>query len=796
MLKILQIEKTQDFYHYQCDNQENLTIITPNPQLADLVRSQFSVRGAQVDCITISKFIRDELNQLNIDEILDNYRGKSELTLLLGAIWKKIGREPNHTKFNKAFNLLTEFRSFSLSDQVLETVLDHYDSELKESVLWLHRFLEQMEIVDEHKSYFLLSEKLRSSNVPVDYPSDRNLVFSGFDFLSASQVDLFKSLGLRDNVYIPIYRDVYEKSQNSDWINWFDEHNLELIDISNKSISNSEIQCQNFPKGYLAKALSELSVLDFDLILGVKDLTREYVQEIPLVGFSSKVSVNIFSDDFEHCSNRLDVLLDGNEISTGKLREFIQQEIQLLIRIKNFRSLKCYFTILNKVNEWESLSDENNVLSHFDLDIIKKSASLDLPRTNLATLNPLAQRKIKCLKDLDEFKNSKITMILSSNYLGLKASGSAYTENVEKYLSSIGPVKRAEFEMNILRSRLKEFMADNKVSLLVEDGYIEHETVWSDLLSELKLVKEPLKLNFEQEKFSYITDEKSLELKSISASKLQKYMDCPRKYYQQYALNQTPKVFLPSELNVMELGQLQHKVIEKYFEHSSVYEEEAHEKIVRAYLSRWMKDKDILEHVREEYFIETKSYTQKTIQVISQMKKGLSLDHQFEYEFTESIEGIRYNGSVDCFLSGANGKRKIILDFKRSNSVFLSYKSILEYEQVQLWFYLKRLLHEKLIDKDDEIAIGYIDLSKFENSTLFTNDEGLAHELKSNYEFQKISLFKDFPSQLDEYSVLEEQAVTKMQQDRDFHPSPSGEKACNYCSIKNICSKEKPNGNS
>ena len=71
-----------------------------------------------------------------------------------------------------------------------------------------------MEIVDEHKSYFLLSEKLRSSNVPVDYPTERNLVFYGFDFLSASQVDLFKSLALRDDVHIPIYKTVFEKDNN------------------------------------------------------------------------------------------------------------------------------------------------------------------------------------------------------------------------------------------------------------------------------------------------------------------------------------------------------------------------------------------------------------------------------------------------------------------------------------------------------------------------------------------------------------------------------------------------------
>ena len=260
MLKILQIEKTQDFFNYQNNNPDQLSVVSPNPQMADLVRGKFADLGTEAESITISKFIKNELNSLEIDEILENYKGKSELTLLLGAIWKKIGKNPDPVQFNKAFNLLTEFRSFSLSEQVLETVLDQYDSGLKESVLWLHRFLEQLEIVDEHKSYFLLSEKLRTSDLNPSYPQDRQIVFYGFDFMAASQIDMLKSLALRNDVHIPIYKDVLKKSQNIDWINWFDEHNLEIIDISEKLESQSELETSFFPKGYFSKALKNLNI--------------------------------------------------------------------------------------------------------------------------------------------------------------------------------------------------------------------------------------------------------------------------------------------------------------------------------------------------------------------------------------------------------------------------------------------------------------------------------------------------------------------------------------------------------
>ena len=112
---------------------------------------------------------------------------------------------------------------------MLEAVLENYDEHLASGVLWLHRFMNELDLIDEHRSYFLLAETLRQGDLPVEYIVDKKLIFYGFDFMTASQVDLLKALALRDEVVIPFYSEAYKQTNNFDWINWFDEYNMERM---------------------------------------------------------------------------------------------------------------------------------------------------------------------------------------------------------------------------------------------------------------------------------------------------------------------------------------------------------------------------------------------------------------------------------------------------------------------------------------------------------------------------------------------------------------------------------------
>jgi CRISPR/Cas system-associated exonuclease Cas4 (RecB family) len=795
MLKILQITKTQDFFKFNevssnTESGELPIIVTPNPQIADLVRNRFDTQGIAVESLTISKFIKNELNHLADEDQLENYKGKSELSLLLGAIWKKIGRGDDYISFKKAFNLLTELRSYSMNFEVFEAVLENYDDELAQGVLWLHRFLDEMGIIDEHKSYFLLSERLRAGDLPVGYVTGRNISFYGFDFMTASQVDLIKSFALRENIFIPIYKTAYEKAQNFDWIKWFDEHNLESLDIASPRNENKNIPIKYFPKGYFSKVLASIAKDNtqkrYNYFLGTKDLTRENIQEIPENKTRFKVSVDLFGDELEEAFLRLEHEI-GDEAPSASIREFIQSQMKSCIEDGSFRLLKCYLVLLNKINEWESLGSDNSTLKEFDMKIIKDSAVLDLPRVNLTSLDSEVHTSIKSFKNLDEAKDDKILLGINSSHQGIKGIGANYTENVEKYLSAIGPIRRAEFEVNIFKERLFEFFDDNDVMLVVEEGLLEHDTHWSRFFSGVLLSPEETNIDYSGYNNKIEIETQKYNLINISASKLQKYIECPRKFYLGYADKLNPELSFDDELNVMELGQLEHKVIEDYFQRENIYIEDTHNKLINDLLAKQIGEKYVDAQVVEEYFIEIKAYTFNVIQKLFEIQEKLDLKAKFELPFNMKGRGIEFRGSIDCYLENKN--LKMILDFKRSNFTFPSFTSILAFDQVQLWFYLSRLFQLENISPDDQIVFGYIDLSDISNSMLFCNDEDLVPILKKEMGFSKVKLVKDFEEHMEEYTKFENKYIDELSVEEDFPARPHSEQSCGYCAVKNICSR-------
>lgn len=790
MLKINLIRKTQEFFKYyaQDTSQEELTIVTPNPGLADLVRNRFDSVGRIVNSVTISKFMKDELNALVSEDVLENYKGKSELILLLGAIWKKIGKGDDYISFKRAFNLLTEFRSFSTSDHVLETVLENYDEELSSGVLWLHRFLNELELVDEHKSYFLLAERLREGDLPPEYIAEKTIVFYGFDFMTASQVDMLKALALRADIIIPFYKEAYERTSNFDWINWFDEHNMETIDLVETNCEEFESSLYRFPKNYLGKQLLSLPICEdkMDIVLGTKNISREQYQEIPFDNMKVKIPVDIFSEDHKKVSQLLEDLILEGPISTNEVREEIQKTIQQFIIDKEHRAIKSCFIYLKKINEWEQLSDENNVLNKFDFNILRESSVLDLPRVNITNLSTETQISLNSLSEIEGIKGKKIAFALNSNHGSIKGVSANYSENVEKYLTSIGPIRRAELDTEVLKSKFSEFIEDNQVMFLIEEGLIEHDTSVSNLFSKINTSTLSQPIDIKNEKKYYDLKKISSDLLRVSASKLQKYLECPRKYYHGYISKLNPSIKFDSELNVLELGQIEHKVIEDYFKTKDELDEEFLEKLIYSILREFLKDKQI-EDINE-YFIEIKAYTQNAIIALANLKKQYQLKFQFELPFSEDLNSLKYNGSIDLY--AANDNLQMVIDFKRSNRVFTSFTSILKFEQVQLWFYYLRLKGLKKIVDGKDIVIGYIDLSNIENSMFFTNNKDVLNDIKKQTHFSKIKHIEEFEEKAQEYFEFEDGLIERLKCEKDFLPNPLKKDSCNFCAIKNICPRE------
>ncbi len=789
MLKIDLIKRTQDFFNnYVVDdvNDGAFTVVAPSPQLADLVRARFDSVGKQVNAITISKFIKDELNSLFEPEDLAGFRGKSELILLLGAIWKKIGGAKDFIAFQRAFSLLTEFRSFSISDQVLESVLENYDETIAEQVLLQQRFLNELDLVDEHRSYYMLSERLRAGDLPVNYEDERNIIFYGFDYLTALQVDLIKSISLRCEVSIPFYKEAYEHASNLDWIKWFGDHECEVRNIAEDFAFNNSLKTHSYSKNYFGKMIKNLSKKesDFDILLGTKKLTREFLQEIPISDMKFKVGVDLFQAEFNFIYNQLEEMFDDEDLNSDELREILNEHSVKLINQERFREIKVITLFLQKIEEWESLSSENTELGLFDLSILKESILLDLPRINLSSFNSKSTCNLYSIADLEKVKNKNVYFCLNSNYGALQGGGAVHSENVEKYLASIGPIRRVELELEVLKCKMKEFFSDNNVEIITESGLIDHDTTLNKIFSNLKLENAEAVPEDLVEKSFLDIDIENVEVNSMSASKLQKYIECPRKYYHQYISKFNPSVSLNSELTPLELGQIEHKVIEDFFKQNLELSDEILSRLINEVMAPYFLEK-IIER-KADYLLEVKAYTFSCIEWLLGLKESIpELNLQFEYPLNLTNE-VKILGSVDLFAQ-CDGTT-ILIDFKRSNHIFKSFTSVEEFKQIQLWFYLTKLIDMDAI-KTGDIITGYIDLSKLENSMFFTSTKELAKAYKPLLAPAKIKAIEEFEDTLSAYSELESKYITALLSDRDFLPMPRDKESCTYCSVSNICSR-------
>ncbi len=794
MINLALYGKTQEFIDYSLDQHpEKMTFITPNPQIADTLRARFDSLGRQIESITISKFIQNEFESLLPDIERENFKGKSDLILVLGAVWKKLGKDNNYIDFMRAFNLLTEFRSFSVSEHVLETVLEFYDEELASGVLWLHRFISQLGMIDEHLSYFMLAEKLREIEPPPEYETGRTLIFYGFDYMTASQVDLLKAFSLREEVIIPFYFEAYQKSTQLDWIRWFETQDTQEVALGESYTVDKENEIVHFPKNYLGKELLGLTKTQKveAVILGNKGLNREIFFEVPLEQIKMKIPIEVFTQSFQGLSQKIEQIVRLSTTPVVDLEQFLKQESLTAIKDAHYPLLKCCTLFLNKIKEWSELSEENIEITYFDFQIIKDACFLDLPRVNLTKLDSEFNFRLGSLTDIENYKQQKIVFAMNSTYTGLKGIGSNFSENVEKYLTSIGPIRRAELDRSVLQAKFKEFVDDNQVSFLVEHGLDEEDSSVSALFSPFKFAKTDKQFDLQLPKQVYIKERKKTDLSTLSASKLQSYLDCPQKYYFQYIEKLMPQVKLKGELDPLELGQIEHKIIESYFEYGQAWDENYFLEIIEKVLGPYFSEKNITE--KDSYYVEVKTYTQTTIQQLLNLRQKFQMNFQFEKPFEQIENNLNYKGFIDLF--AFNNDMNMIVDFKRSNSIFSTYTAILNFEKIQLWFYLKNLMRQKILTDEKKTIIGYIDLSNFENSTFFTDSKSAMSEIKGLWGLTRVKLLDNFEDLINDYDEFENELIEKLKQEQEFLPDPLNNKVCTFCALANICPRKGSHGN-
>lgn len=777
---------------------KQVTIITPNPALADIARTRFFAVHGNVQTITIAKFLKDELMELIAGEQLENFKGKSNLNLLLGSLWKIKKNKSSYELFKRCFQILTDFRSFTLNDDILETILENYDQELATGVLWFHKVLSQMDCIDEHRSYFLLSERLRNGDLPPTYQSNKTILFWGFDFLTGSQVDLLNALAIRNDVNIPFSALAYEHSKDLDWIKWLTKFEANIVSLDDALLDQVDLKTISFPKNYLGTSLKRykdnfLKNKPLDIVLGTKGLTDDHAIEIPFASYSYKIGVDLFVEKLSLLEELLtDQIRQQPQINHSKIIETAQFFAKEAVDKQDFRAIKAATVFIETVNEWVSLSEHNETLSSFDLKIIFDSARLDLPRNSIFSSGKNESLVLRSLKNIEQkIKSDQSAFCITSSFDGIKQSSSIYSESVEKYLASIGPVRRGEFEFLILKSKIIEHLRDEKSILFVEDGITEHDLGWSNILSSFNLVPVQIDVTSKNQRaYQVALMESSYELNSMSASKLQTYLDCPRKFYLSYVLKQRPRIELTQQLNYMQLGLIEHAVIEKYLKTNSDFEQQLLDDQILEVLNDFESQGRLLPEKKEEYWLEVKALCTEVIKELIELNKLIGIKLNFEYKLPGNDQ-IEINGSIDCY--GQGQFHNVIFDFKRGAGSIPSLSGLKEFTKIQLWFYLDKLKDSEIKLGVKKLLWGYINLSSLEDSLIFCDDEVTIELLKGSglKMFKKLYLFDEKMKELvQEYNKFELKKIKEIQDETRFPCRPKEVKVCQYCELANICPRK------
>ena len=784
MMRIMLFNQSDNLYQSGLAPFGSGYVVTPSPQMADIVRRKLSPHAPGLDVVTISKFLRDELSFLKGDEVSENYRGKSELLLLLSTLWKKLGIESGSYKlFQRCFRLLTDLRSFSMSSDVLETALEHFDDKIALGTLRMHQVLNQLDIYDEHRSYFQLSEQLRSGDLPITYETERNLIFLGFDFLSGSQVDLLKSYSIRDNVIVPVYAKVYENLSDLDWLSWLDGDDVEKT-IVDEQREAKRSALSGFPKTYLAKAvkkvLAEASGQSAQIVLGERHSSYEKIQQINILPSQFKSPVDILGDKINWLMEAIPLKASGSEaeLETEQVQELLEKLFAQCVESQDFRGMRAAQLLKGIVTKWRELSDENEVVSGFDLKILKEALELDAPRIFQTALskNKFAI-EIKSLKELDDLSRDRLKIFcVASDFSPPKANLVQYTEGVERYLASIGPLRRAELEFVALKEKLSDAVDENSY-FLVEDGLLDRDQAWKSFFDTLDTDIVELGLDFGKSAAYHrpIVPE-SRQKAAYSATRLQTYLDCPRKYLFKYILKLSPEYVFEDKLDALELGRLQHATIEKYVGSFEAYAQEEHEKLVDALLGAVSKTKVLDRTSLADHRLEVVSNTRRAIEELLRIKAEPSTKIRFE----QPIQDKGFRGSVDCVIE--TEEDILLLDFKRGASSLPTQAGFKAFEKIQLWFYAN---HWRFADK--KLGLGYICLSDPESSLIFYGTDEVKGRFNGIFEAKSVSLEKDFEQLREKYKDFESRAIQRLEAEVDFAAAPHKPKVCDFCELNKLC---------
>ncbi len=786
-------------------------VICPGPAVADQLREDLQSLGfAKIpEVITIAKFTKDELAKRGCQASVSR---KSELLLEFAVVWRNFcAKEPDarYEHFIQAYDLLTDLRGLTTDLAMVPEVLGHYDPLIAKAVAMFWVTLDHLELLDEHAAYRWIARHTTTEDI-----HQRTLIFVDFANLSGVQVDMLKELAQSEDVWVPLPERVLQATRGTDWITWL----MGAQPPSPEKDQTPPFECPvvRFQEGRLSETLAALGksgqlIPGSDIVLGTKRLAPVDVHIVPLEKARFKVPANIFSVPLERSWREIQEFLAHGEVAREEFNEFLSEKMKKTLESArvdgDFRSLKVWPLWIEALQFLCARHGAPKLIGDFEARVIRDVAHLNSPRVSaLALLSEEGEQGIKGLEQLSGSSTAPVALCLSSFWPPLKSSsGTPYPEAVAAALASLGPLRRQGLEFAFLKEKMLAALSSKGSMLLLEQG-LEHEDLGvRELMTALRAFELP---KIKNKVRGQVQDVLASEIKKsetpglvVSASRLQQYLDCPRKYYFNYLDDRLIKVEPKEELLPHERGEIEHAVIAAacgLFKKISEWDEAQYASLVRGQLERHLKVKGATPPALEVQgaFVEVSDYARTWAKALIQLRDSIP---NCEMNFEERLEGrglalpdgnrCHVRGSIDCMVRTPQGIG--VLDFKRTNVP--APIDFTDFRKIQLPFYLTSL---KAHNVGPVLFWGHLSLSEPESSSLFWTEDSesvswitVAQDLFDTHRVKKLNLkmgHHDYIEQAEEKLAL---MIENLINEKTFAPAPSSSKECNYCALRNLCPK-------
>lgn len=765
--------------------------IAPSPLKADGLRSQL-INHTNSDVVTIAQFTAEIIKGLwgSTDKL--PVKRKSELLLIFGILKEKHLPDLGYEQFTQAYNLFSDLRSFSLNKEALSTVLDEQSPIVKAAfdLFWL--LLDATGYLDEHGAYQKISEELRS--VEEKKELKKTYIFWGFQHLNGQQVDFLKALSIRYNVIIPFPLDLKDKIKKTDWLNWLRdsktaEKDFDLIPSASKAlwkkINSREISLN----------LKEIVKSGDQILLGVSKLSALHLDIVPSKEVSFKISHQlVFAEIAKLCyelksAEKKINSLKSLETLLGEKRQRILEKIKSEPVFKMLKAIELYSAAIAQIRE---LSDEEIEVNEFFLKLLNDVVTLNQPRISFVPMTThdlsIEMKDMSSIEDIS--RDRRVILCIDDRFEEILGLGQTYTETIQKSLSSLGPLKRSELELLFKQWELQDLFSHGEVIVLMSESTLKHSLVWKRLFSQTQLIEDTTIV--EQSKRSHVDHISGAEVisysGSFSATKLQTFVDCPRKFYFNYIDKIFPRVSLRNDFDPMTSGTISHKIIEVFFENK--HQEPEIPSITKKIMEEVMMNEGV-SLTQDKMLRHQLIFNQRSLNGVTFLKRieellGLNIDWSIEKSFSINAD-FEMNGKIDCI--GSFDNTIFLLDFKSTKFAASSNKEVEEFESLQLWAYAKAASEMVKNFEHRSIVMGFISLDNPSESNLLFSDNELLEKFKSSKMCRTYMFKKPFP----EIFLEANQKMKKVTEDilgsKVFLAAPRKNETCRLCELNKVCLK-------